>query len=72
VNLLKLDQVMAKTAKSRTAIYAGVKSGVFPKPVTNGTQARPGAKARGVAWVESEIDEFIAAQIAARDAKRAA
>jgi prophage regulatory protein len=62
VNLLKLDQVMAKTAKSRSAVYAGVKAGTFPKPVTVGTRA--------VAWVEHEIDEFIRGQIAARDEKR--
>jgi prophage regulatory protein len=62
--MLKLEQVMAKTAKSRSAIYAAVKAGAFPKPVNIGTRA--------VAWVESEIDEFILAQIAARDAKRAA
>lgn len=64
MNLLKLEQVMAKTAKSRSAVYAGVKSGTFPKPVVIGTRA--------VAWVSDEIDEHIKAQISARDAKRAA
>jgi prophage regulatory protein len=64
VNLLKIEQVAAKTARCRAAIYAAVKAGTFPKPVKVGTRA--------VAWVESEIDEFIRSQVAARDAKRAA
>jgi prophage regulatory protein len=63
VNLLKLAQVMAKTARSRAAIYAAVKAGTFPKPVPIGIRA--------VAWVEAEIDEFIRGQIAARDEKHA-
>jgi len=64
MKLLKIDEVTAKVARSRAAVYAAVKRGEFPKPVAVGS--------RGVAWVDGELDTYIAQQIARRDAKRAA
>lgn len=49
--LIKLPEVMARTGKSRSAIYQGIKEGTFPKQIRLG-----GPRARAVAWVEAEID----------------
>jgi prophage regulatory protein len=59
MRLLKLPAVIAKAGKSRSGIYEAVKAGTFPAPVETGPHA--------VAWVEAEIDAWIAAKIAARD-----
>lgn len=58
-NLIKLNAVMVKTSISRSHIYALIESGEFPKQVL--------LSERSVAWVETEIDEWINARIAARD-----
>lgn len=62
MKLIRISEVAAKTAKSRSAIYAALKAGRFPKPVPVGERT---------AWVESEIDAYIAEQIARRDAPEA-
>jgi len=41
-------------------MYARIKNGTFPRPVPTGSNS--------VAWVESEIDQWIADRIAARRA----
>lgn len=55
--LLRLPKVVERTGKSRSAIYRGVAEGTFPKPVR--------ASARSVAWVEAEVEAWIAQRIAA-------
>ena len=62
--LLRLPQVKARTGLSRSEIYRRVGLGTFPAPVKLGEHAS--------AWVASEIDQFVADRIAARDAKAAA
>lgn len=57
---LRLDQVKARTGLSRSTIYAYVREDRFPAPVAIST--------RCVAWIESEIDDWIAARIATRKA----
>lgn len=57
--ILRLPEVIKKTGYRRASIYAKVKSGQFPTPICLG--------ARAVGWVDSEINEWIAARIAARD-----
>ena len=51
----KLPKVKTRTAKSRSSIYAGVADGSFPKPIKLGPRA--------VAWVSTEIDEWIQSRI---------
>ena len=58
-NLIKLNAVMAKTAISRSHIYALIEKGEFPRQV-------PLSK-RSVAWVESEVQDWIEERIATRD-----
>ena len=55
---LRLDQVKQRTGLSRSTLYAYIRDGRFPAPVT--------ISARCVAWVESEIDDWISRKIASR------
>ncbi|EGR0286982.1 AlpA family transcriptional regulator [Vibrio cholerae] len=51
MRFLKLKEVMEKTALSRSAIYRKMNDGEFPQSVSLGDRA--------VAWVESEVDEWM-------------
>jgi prophage regulatory protein len=55
--LLRLREVMARTGRSRSSLYADIKSGNFPPNVAIGRRA--------VAWTESSISEWIADHVAA-------
>ncbi|WP_322527826.1 AlpA family transcriptional regulator [Salinicola sp. LHM] len=57
--LLRRREVELKTGKSRSAIYAGVRNGTFPAPVPIGDKS--------VAWLEEEVDSWIAARLAERN-----
>ena len=57
--LLTLHAVKACTTKSRSYIYDAMSKGEFPKQVKLG--------GRSVAWVESEVQDWIDTRIAARD-----
>lgn len=61
---LRLREVIARTGRTRSRIYVDMAAGSFPKPVRIGRSA--------VAWVESEIEDWAAACIAARDERAAA
>ncbi|WP_226470506.1 AlpA family phage regulatory protein [Luteimonas panaciterrae] len=56
--LLKLPTVKTRVGLNKTAIYAGIKAGWFPKPVKIGAASR---------WVESEIDALIVKLTERRD-----
>ncbi|EMA2454568.1 AlpA family transcriptional regulator [Vibrio cholerae] len=58
MRFLKLKEVMEKTALSRSAIYRKMNEGEFPQSVSLGDRA--------VAWVESEIDDWMVACLAQR------
>lgn len=60
--LLRRKEVENRTSKSRSAIYDGIRKGTFPAPVPIG--------GKSVAWLESDIEKWIADCIAARNAKR--
>lgn len=55
--LIRLESVKARTCLSRSTIYAYVREGRFPAPVA--------ITERCVAWIEAEIDAWIAERIAA-------
>ena len=57
VRFLRLPEVLARTGLSRSTIYVRLDQGRFPRPVSLG--------ARGVGWIESEVDEWMRARIAA-------
>lgn len=58
VCLLRLPEVRARVGLGRSAIYAAMAAGTFPRAV------RLGAKC--CAWPSTEIDAWIAARIAER------
>ncbi|MCG6359173.1 AlpA family transcriptional regulator [Vibrio fluvialis] len=51
MRFLKLKEVMEKTALSRSAIYRKMNEREFPESVSLGERA--------IAWVESEVDEWM-------------
>jgi prophage regulatory protein len=59
--LIKRKQVLERTGLSNSGMYELIARGLFPKPV------KP-TGARSSAWVEEEVDQFIASCIAQRDA----
>jgi prophage regulatory protein len=58
--LLRLPATIAKVTLSHSEIYDRMAKGTFPKQVHLGPKTS--------AWLESELDEWIDAQVAARDA----
>jgi prophage regulatory protein len=55
--LIRLEAVKARTGLSRSTLYAYMREGRFPQPVA--------ISERCVAWIEAEIDAWIAERIAA-------
>jgi predicted DNA-binding transcriptional regulator AlpA len=63
--LLPLSEVMHRTSKSRSAIYAAMRAKpkpTFPLAIKDGISSR---------WLESEIDAYIRLRVAERDSKAA-
>lgn len=59
MRFIKLKEVMAKTSIRRSTIYKYMAEGRFPQSVPLG--------GRSVAWVESEVDEWLLERITERD-----
>lgn len=59
IRVIKLKEVKAKTALSKTTIYKYMKLNKFPKNIVLGERA--------VAWVESEINNWIQSKIEAQN-----
>lgn len=59
MRIIRLKEVIDCTGLGRSTIYKYIAEGTFPKPVSLGD--------RSVAWVESEIHDWILARIEARD-----
>jgi prophage regulatory protein len=57
--LLRVSAVLAMTGLARSTMYARVRAGMFPKPVSLGPRA--------VAWVADEIEAWVLARIRERD-----
>jgi prophage regulatory protein len=57
--LIRRPVVEDRTGLSKTSIWRGGQQGTFPKPV----KSSPGC----VAWLEDEVDAWIASRVAARD-----
>lgn len=53
--LIRIKQVIHKTGKSRSSIYAAIKEGTFPAPISLGP--------RSVGWIEAEINAWIESRI---------
>lgn len=61
MKLIKIKEVSALTSLARATIYKYVAEEVFPKQVSLGANC--------VAWVESEVLEWIEQKIAQRDSQ---
>ena len=59
MNILRLPEVITKTGRSRSTLYADIEAGKFPKPVKLG--------ARAIGFVADEVDAWIAERIAERE-----
>ena len=57
--VLKLPEVVRRTALSKASIYVFIKEGRFPKPIPLGS--------RSVGFLEVEINEWVRARIEKRD-----
>ena len=55
--VLRLPEVILRTGRSRSSIYADAKAGLFPEPF------KLGANARAIGWSEAAIDRWIQEQI---------
>jgi prophage regulatory protein len=64
--LLREPQVLERIGLSHSTLWKKVGEGLFPAPV------RLDPEGRAVAWVASEIDDFIEAAIKRRDTAAAA
>lgn len=60
MNILRLPEVIVKTGRSRSTLYADIEAGRFPKPIKLG--------ARAIGFVADEVDAWIAERIAEREA----
>ena len=60
MRLIKLKDVMHFTGLAQSTVYKYIADGSFPTPVSLGK--------RNVAWVESEIQDWIIERVMARDA----
>lgn len=58
--ILRLHEVEARTGRSSSSIYEDIRAGRFPASVPIGLRA--------VGWLEDEIEQWIAARVAERDA----
>lgn len=58
---LRLEEVKSATGLSRSTIYASITKGLFPRPIKLGERA--------VAWLESEIQNWISEKTANRGGK---
>lgn len=59
--LIRRPAVLSRTGWSRGTLHNRVKAGEFPAPVPTGP--------RTIAWVEAEVDAYMAACVAERDAR---
>lgn len=53
--LMKLPAVLTHVALSRSNLYAKIKAGTFPQPISLG--------GRAVAWIDEEVQEWIDAAV---------
>ena len=58
IRILRLPTVMERTGLSRSTIYLLIEQSQFPASIKLG--------ARSVAWLESEIEEWMEAKVAVR------
>ena len=53
--ILRLPEIKIRTGLSRSTIYLRISEGIFPAQVSLGERA--------VGWLESDVDDWLAAQV---------
>ena len=64
VRLIRLNEVIKVTGLSRSTIYSYIADNLFPRAVPLGERA--------VAWVESEVNDWVIARVEERDSNKPA
>ena len=59
MRFIKMKEVMAKTGLAKSTVYKHIADNQFPNSVSLGKRA--------VAWLESEVEEWMLERIAERD-----
>ncbi|EHU4846277.1 AlpA family transcriptional regulator [Vibrio vulnificus] len=59
IRLIRLSEVLAMTGLSRSSMYRSIEEKQFPEQVQLG--------GRAVAWVESEVQEWISQKVESRN-----
>jgi len=60
-SILRLPDVIKKTALSRSAIYDMIAKGLFPKQIKLTT--------RSSGWIQSEVEQWVDDRVAERDSE---
>lgn len=68
LRLLRKPEVLSRTGKSNSRLYAEIQAGKFPAPVK--INADPSSRASG--WIEEEVEAYLADRIAASREQQAA
>ena len=55
LSILRRRQVEQRVGLTRSPLYARIRAGTFPKPISLGSKA--------VGWLEHEVDAWLAAQV---------
>jgi prophage regulatory protein len=61
MRIMRLKEVIEKTGLAKTTVYSLISQGKFPKQIELGV--------RSVGWVDTEVDEWLEAKIAHRNAQ---
>lgn len=73
MRFLRLPEVQRRVPFSRSTIYRKIAAGEFPRPYDLGaddpSQKRPAGRTVA-AWLESEVEDWMRARVAARDGER--
>jgi prophage regulatory protein len=64
IKILRITSVEERTGKKKSSIYAAVKNGTFPAPVSLG--------GRTCGWIESEVCAWIEERVQHRDMRMGA
>ncbi|CAN7240949.1 helix-turn-helix transcriptional regulator [Mesorhizobium sp. LjNodule214] len=59
IRMIPIEEVLDRTSLSRGTLYTEISEGRFPRPVQ--------MTARRVSWPETDIEDYLAHKIAARD-----
>jgi len=69
IRLLRKPEVLRRTGKSNSRLYAEIQAGKFPAPI----KINADASSRASGWIEEEVEAYLAQRIAAsRDQQAAA